>query len=233
MSTDLSELSDSLTSATKIAALIDHTILRADATRQDVIRLCEEARRFGFASVCVNSFWVPVVAAELRGTAVKVCSVVGFPLGAMSTGAKRTEAEIAVRDGAREIDMVMNAGALKTGDHDAVRSDMEAVVRAAHAGGAIVKVILETCLLTDEEKVTACRIAQAAGAAFVKTSTGFGSGGATPEDVALMRKTVGPSMGVKASGGIRTLDDLRRMVAAGANRIGASAGVKIIEAAQR
>jgi deoxyribose-phosphate aldolase len=220
-------------SKVNIAALIDHTILRADATRQDVIRICGEAKTFGFASVCVNSCWVPAVASELAGTSVKVCSVVGFPLGAMSSEAKRVEAELAVRAGAHEIDMVINVGALKASERDFVRSDMEAVVTTCHAAGAIVKVIIETALLTDSEKVTACQLAAAAGADFVKTSTGFASKGATPEDVALMRKTVGPNLGVKASGGIRTLEDVQRMVAAGATRIGASAGVAIVESVSR
>jgi deoxyribose-phosphate aldolase len=213
--------------------LIDHTILRADATRQDVARICGEAKQHQFASVCVNGCWVPFVAAELAGTSVKVCTVVGFPLGAMATDAKRVEAEIAVRAGAHEIDMVMNVGALKGSERDQVRSDIEAVVRICRAGGASVKVILETALLTDSEKVVACQLAQSAGAGFVKTSTGFGPSGATAEDIALMRNTVGSAMGVKASGGIRTLADLERMVAAGANRIGASASVQIIEAAAR
>lgn len=217
----------------KIAALIDHTILRADATREDVRRICAEAKQYTFASVCVNGFWVPLVASELAGTPVKVCSVVGFPLGAMATEAKRVETEVAIRAGAHEIDMVLNVGALKGGERDAVRADVDAVVMAAHAGGAIVKVILETALLTDDEKVIACELCQRADADYVKTLTGFGPSGATVEDVALMRKTVGASMGVKASGGIRTLEDLRRMVNAGATRIGASASVKIMEAVGR
>jgi deoxyribose-phosphate aldolase len=213
-----------------IAALIDHTILKPDATRADIVRLCAEARSFGFASVCVNGFWVPVVADALAGSSVKVCTVVGFPLGAMATAAKSAEAEIALRDGATELDMVLNAGALKSGEFDLVGSDIRAVVEAAHASGALVKVILETSLLSDDQKVTACRLATDAGADFVKTSTGFGSAGATAADVALMRTTVGPNIGVKASGGIRTLEHVRTMIAAGANRIGASAGVAIVEA---
>jgi deoxyribose-phosphate aldolase len=213
-----------------IAALIDHTILRADATRENVVALCAEARQYGFASVCVNGCWVPVAASELAGTAVKVCTVVGFPLGAMSTDAKRTEAELAVRAGAHEIDMVINVGALKGGERDYVRSDMEAVVRVCHAAGALVKVIIETALLTNTEKVIACQLAESAGADYVKTSTGFSTAGATTNDVELMRKTVGDRLGVKASGGIRTLDDLKAMVAAGATRVGASASVKIVEA---
>ena len=213
------------------AALIDHTILKADATRADVEKVCREAREYGFASVCVNSYWVPLVAKELAESHSKVCTVVGFPLGAMSTAAKVAETEIAVREGAREVDMVINIGELKAGEIEIVRADIAAVVDAAYAGGAIVKVIIETALLTDDEKRLACRLAREASAAFVKTSTGFSSAGATARDVALMRELVGPEMGVKASGGIRTIDDLRNMVAAGANRIGASASVKIVEGA--
>jgi deoxyribose-phosphate aldolase len=213
-----------------IAALIDHTILKADATRAEVIKVCREARQYSFASVCVNGYWVPLVKAELAGSQVKVCTVVGFPLGAMSTEAKAAETAVAVRAGAQEIDMVINIGALKSGDTDAVRMDIAAVVHAAHAGGAIVKVIIETALLDDTQKRVACQLAKAAGAEFVKTSTGFSTSGATAQDIALMRAAVGPQMGVKASGGIRTLDDLRTMAAAGATRIGASASVKIVEA---
>lgn len=213
-----------------IAALIDHTILKADATRADVIKVCREARQYSFASVCVNAYWVPVLKAELAGSPVKVCTVVGFPLGATSTEAKVAETTAAVRAGAQEIDMVINIGALKSGDTDAVRADIAAVVQSAHAGGAIVKVIIETALLDDTQKRVASQLAKAAGAEFVKTSTGFSTSGATAHDVALMRAAVGPQMGVKASGGIRTLDDLRTMAAAGATRIGASASVKIVEA---
>jgi deoxyribose-phosphate aldolase len=213
-----------------IAALIDHTILKADATRTDVVKVCREARQYGFASVCVNPYWVPLVTAELTGSRVKVCTVVGFPLGATSTESKVCETQVATRAGAQEIDMVINVGALKSGENDAVRNDIAAVCRAAHAGGAIVKVIIETALLDDEQKRVACQLAKATGAEFVKTSTGFAATGATAHDVALMRAAVGPVMGVKASGGIRTLDDLRTMAAAGATRIGASASVKIVEA---
>ena len=213
-----------------IAALIDHTILKADATRADVLKICREARQYSFASVCVNSYWVPLVRAELAGSPVKVCTVVGFPLGAASTGAKAAEATIAVRDGAQEVDMVINVGALKSGDQDAVKADIATVVKVSHAGGAIVKVILETSLLTDSEKITACVLSKAAGADFVKTSTGFSTAGATAHDIALMRQSVGPDMGIKASGGIRSLQDLQTMTAAGATRIGASASVKIVEA---
>ena len=214
------------------AALIDHTLLRPDAVESDVMKVCAEAKAHGFASVCVNSCWVPVVARELAGTAVKVCSVIGFPLGAMLTSAKVSETAAAVTAGASEIDMVQNVGWLRAGALDAVRADIAAVVGEAGRGSAIVKVILETSLLTQDQKVIACRLAQEAGAAFVKTSTGFGSGGATEDDVALMRAAVGATMGVKASGGIRTLADVERMVAAGATRIGASAGVSIVQSAE-
>jgi|SRR5689334_9701496 deoxyribose-phosphate aldolase len=212
-----------------IAGLIDHTLLRPDATRDEILRLCREAVQYKFASVCVNSFWTPLVAAEIAGSSVKVCSVVGFPLGANLTEAKVAETEAALRAGAREIDMVQNIGALKSGDERTVQADIHAVVQAAHGAGAIVKVILETCLLSDDQKTRACLLAKAAGADFVKTSTGFGSAGATEHDVALMRRMVGPAMGVKASGGIRTFNDAKKMIAAGANRIGASASVKIVQ----
>ena len=212
-----------------IAGLIDHTLLRADATREEIVKLCREAVQFKFASVCVNSFWVPLVAAEIAGSPVKVCAVVGFPLGASLTEAKVAETEAALRAGAREIDMVQNIGALKSGDEKTVQADIQAVVQAAHGAGAIVKVILETALLSDDQKTKACLMAKAAGADFVKTSTGFGPAGATEHDVALMRRMVGPETGVKASGGIRTLADAKKMIAAGANRIGASASVKIVQ----
>jgi deoxyribose-phosphate aldolase len=213
-----------------IAALIDHTILKPEATRAEVVKVCREAREYSFASVCVNPYWVPLVRAELRGSAVKVCTVVGFPLGATSTEAKVAEASAAVRAGAEEIDMVINVGALRSGDHEAVKLDIQQVVKVSHEARAIVKVILETALLDDNEKAVACTLCKLAGADFVKTSTGFSKSGATAHDVALMRRVVGPEMGVKASGGIRTLDDLRQMTAAGATRIGASASVKIVEA---
>lgn len=215
-----------------LAARIDHTLLRADATAAEIRKLCAEARRYGFASVCVHSYWVSLAAAELAGSAVKVCSVVGFPLGANSTAAKVAETEDAVKHGASEIDMVLNLGELKGGHYDAVQRDIGAVAHAAHEGGAILKVILETALLDDEQKLIASRIAKDAGAEFVKTSTGFSSGGATVHDVELMRRAVGGAMGVKASGGIRTREDVERMIAAGATRIGASAGVQIMEAAE-
>ena len=213
-----------------IAALIDHTILKADATRAEIVKVCREARQYSFASVCVNPYWVPLVRSELAGSPVKVCTVVGFPLGATSTEAKVCETQTALREGAQEIDMVINIGALKSGDRDAVRADIERVVRAAHQGSAIVKVIIETALLTDPEKTLASVLTKEAGADYVKTSTGFSTAGATAHDIALMRAAVGPLMGVKASGGIRTLEDLRAMTAAGATRIGASASVKIVEA---
>lgn len=213
-----------------IAALIDHTILKADATRADILKVCREARQYNFASVCVNPYWVPLVKAELAGSPVMVCTVVGFPLGATSTEAKVAETLAAVRAGAQEIDMVINVGALRSGDLETVRGDIAEVVRASHAGGAIVKVILETALLDDNQKAVACTLCKLAGADFVKTSTGFSTSGATAHDVALMRAVVGPDMGVKASGGIRTLEDLKNMAAAGASRIGASASVKIVEA---
>jgi len=217
--------------APDIAALIDHTLLRPEATRDDILRICEEALKYGFASVCVNPFWVPLAASQLAGSKVKVCTVVGFPLGASMTEIKRAEAMSAIRAGAKEIDMVVAIGALRSGDYDTVEQDIRAVVEAGHAGGAIVKTILETGLLDDKQKAAACTLAKRAGADFVKTSTGFGPSGATAHDIALMRQAVGPEMGVKASGGIRSLEDLRKMTAAGATRIGASASVKIVEAA--
>jgi deoxyribose-phosphate aldolase len=213
-----------------IARLIDHTILKPEATRDDILKLCKEAKKYSFASVCVNPYWVSTVASELAGTPVKVCTVVGFPLGANTTEIKRAETVAALRAGAQEIDMVMNVGALRSGDYDTVKMDIHSVVEVSHEAGAIVKVILETVLLDDNQKAVACTLAKLAGADFVKTSTGFSSGGATAHDIALMRSVVGGEMGVKASGGIRTLEDLKKMAEAGASRIGASASVKIIEA---
>jgi len=213
-----------------IARLIDHTLLKPEATRAQIITLCAEAREHGFASVCVNPYWVPLAARELAGSGVNVCTVCGFPLGAATGGTKAHEAGEAAAAGAREIDMVINVGALRSGDHEAVRRDIELVAAATHAGGAILKVIIEAALLEDSEKTAACALAKAAGAEFVKTSTGFGPGGATAADVALMRAAVGPEFGVKAAGGIRTLDELEAMVAAGANRIGTSSGVRILQA---
>ena len=208
------------------AKLIDHTLLKPDATRDEVKKLCEEARRFGFASVCVNTTWVPMVKALLRQSGVMVCAVVGFPLGAMTPTAKAYEAREAVRQGADEIDMVLNVGALKSRDYETVFEDICRVVKASHPSR--VKVILETGSLTQEEKVIAISLSKLAGAHFVKTSTGFGKGGATVEDVSLMRKLVGQEMGVKASGGVRTREDAEKMALAGANRIGASASVAIV-----
>ncbi len=216
----------------RIASLIDHTILKPDSVRTDIERICREAVEYGFASVCANPCWVPVMARALAGSTVPVCSVIAFPFGATSTAAKVAESEIAIGEGARELDMVINIGALRSGDLALVRDDIGAVVSAAHARGASVKVILETALLTDDQIVECCRLAQQVNADFVKTSTGFASGGATVAVVELMRRTVGPDMGVKASGGIRTLEDFNRMVAAGASRIGASAGVQIVDASR-
>jgi deoxyribose-phosphate aldolase len=217
--------------ASTIARLIDHTLLRPEATRDDVLRACDEARRYYFASICVNPCWVPLATAELAGSGVKTCTVVGFPLGVNSTEIKRAETEAALRVGAQEIDMVINVGALRSGDYDAVKLDIQSVVELCHRRAAIAKVILETAMLNDHQKVTACNLAKMAGADFVKTSTGFGPAGATVQDVALMRRTVGQDAGVKAAGGIRTLEDVQRMVAAGATRIGTSSGVQIVEAA--
>ena len=209
--------------------LFDHTILKADATRKDVKRVCDEAMAYSFCSVCVNSYYVPYVANLLHGSDVKICSVVGFPLGAMSTRAKALEAKIAVMDGADEIDMVINVGALKDRDYSVVLEDIKAVKEAC--GENVLKVIIETCLLTDDEKVKACELAKEAGADFVKTSTGFGSAGANVEDVRLMRETVGPDMGVKASGGIHDKEFAKELVDAGANRLGTSATIDIVESA--
>jgi len=211
-----------------LAQFIDHTMLNPDATAADIDRLCSEAEQYQFASVCINPTWVKRAANNLRGTGVPVCTVIGFPLGATTTEVKMTEARKALRDGAREIDMVLNIGALKSGETELVYNDIAKVVDAAHEVGAICKVILETALLGDEEKVIASALSKRARADFVKTSTGFGPGGATVYDVALMRETVGPEMGVKASGGVRTADDAEDMIAAGATRIGASAGVQIV-----
>src|ERR1700704_2174997 len=212
-----------------LAKLIDHTLLKPEATRDEVVKLCEEARKHRFASVCVNTTWVPLCKAMLGGTDVMVCAVVGFPLGAMSPGAKAYEAREAMRQGAREIDMVINIGALKSGDYETVFEDICRVVKAC--APAAVKVILETSALDTEQKIIGCTLAKLAGAAFVKTSTGFGKGGATVEDIELMRRIVGPELGVKASGGVRTADDVLKLAQAGANRIGASASVAIVSGA--
>ncbi|MFD1955040.1 deoxyribose-phosphate aldolase [Paenibacillus thailandensis] len=214
-------------SAADVAAAIDHTLLKPDATREMVVKLCEEAAKYRFATVCVNPGWVRLAASKLAGTGVGVTTVVGFPLGATTTLAKAAEARDAIANGATEIDMVMNVGRLKSGDLEGVKSDI-AGVAAACGSQAVLKVILETGLLTDEEKETACRLCAEAGAGFVKTSTGFGPGGATEADIALMRRVVGPDMGVKASGGVRDLETALRMMDAGATRIGTSSGVAIV-----
>jgi len=213
------------------AGLIDHTLLKPEASREEIRKLCQEAVRFGFASVCINPWNVPLAAELVRGSKVKVCTVIGFPLGATLSRVKIQEAEEAIKLGAQEVDMVINIGALKSGLDDVVESDIRGVVEAAHRSGAICKVIFETSLLTAEEKIRAALASKRAGADFVKTSTGFSTGGATAEDVALMRAVAGKDIGVKASGGVRTFDDLKKMVCAGATRIGASASVKIMQQA--
>jgi len=212
-----------------VAGLIDHTLLKPDASRADIERLCREAAQFRFATVCVNPTWVALAARLLAGSDVGVCSVVGFPLGATTPDVKHYETRRAIFDGAREVDMVINVGALKSGDLRLVERDIEVVALAAREAGVLTKVIIEAALLTDEEKVTACTLAKAAGSDYVKTSTGFGPGGATAADVALMRSVVGSVMGVKAAGGVRDLSALQAMVAAGATRVGASAGVRIVQ----
>ena len=213
----------------EVAALIDHTLLKPDATANDIERLCREAAEFRFATVCVNPTWVAFCARLLRGTGVGICSVVGFPLGATTPDAKQYETRRAIFDGATEIDMVLNVGALKSGDLRLVEQDIEGVTSACRQAGVVSKVIIEAALLTDEEKVTASTLTKAAGADFVKTSTGFGPGGATIGDVMLMRRVVGDTIGVKAAGGVRDLEQMRAMVAAGATRVGASAGVRIVK----
>ncbi|HDX9577228.1 TPA: deoxyribose-phosphate aldolase [Bacillus pseudomycoides] len=210
-----------------IAKLIDHTVLKPDTKKEDVMKVLEEAKKYNFASVCINPTWVKLAAEELAGHDVDVCTVIGFPLGANTTETKVFETKDVIAKGATEVDMVINVGALKDGDNELVEKDIYEVVQAAK-GKALVKVIIETCLLTDEEKVRACQLAVKAGTDFVKTSTGFSTGGATAEDIALMRKTVGENVGVKASGGVRTREDAEKMVEAGASRIGASASVAIV-----
>lgn len=212
-----------------LAGMIDHTLLKPDATADKIAQLCFEAKKYHFASVCINPTNVKLCAELLRGSDVKVCTVIGFPLGATSTDVKVFETKDAIQNGATEIDMVINIGALKAGDNELVAHDIREVVRAAHASDALVKVIIETALLTDEEKIIACLLAKEAGADYVKTSTGFSSGGATVHDVALMRRTVGPNLGVKAAGGIHSHEEAEQLVAAGATRLGASAGIKIIQ----
>lgn len=214
-----------------MAGMIDHTLLKPDATPDKITQLCMEARKYNFASVCVNPFYVKLCADLLRGSPVKVCCVVGFPLGATIPEVKVIEARMAIENGASEIDMVINIGALKARDSALVARDIRGVVTTAHAAGALVKVIIEACLLTDEEKVLACLLSKEAGADYVKTSTGFSTGGATVQDIILMRQTVGPEMGVKAAGGIHSREDAEKLVKAGATRIGASAGIKIVGAA--
>ncbi len=215
-----------------LAGMIDHTLLKPDTTPDKVTQLCMEARKYNFASVCVNPSYVKLCADLLRGSSVKICCVIGFPLGATLPEIKVLETKMAIENGASEIDMVINIGALKARDSALVARDIRGVVATAHAAGALVKVILETCLLNDEEKVLGCLLSKEAGADFVKTSTGFSTGGATVHDIELMRQTVGPAMGVKASGGIHTREDAEKMIKAGATRIGASAGVKIVQETQ-
>jgi deoxyribose-phosphate aldolase len=215
-----------------VAAMIDHTLLKPDATRQQIEELCREAAQFKFATVCVNPTWVALCARLLSGSGVGVCSVVGFPLGATTADAKGYETRRVIFDGAREVDMVINVGALKSGELRAVERDIDSVTSPCRECGVLSKVIIEAALLTDDEKVTACTLAKAAGADYVKTSTGFGPGGATAADVALMRRIVGAEMGVKAAGGVRDLEGVKAMIAAGATRVGASAGVKIVKEAR-
>ncbi len=216
-----------------LARMIDHTLLKPDATRDQITQLCRQARKHGFASVCVNPTHVALCAQLLQDSDIPVCTVAGFPLGATLTEVKVFEAQQAIRHGATEVDMVINIGALKSGDNELVEGDIASVAQACHAGHAILKVIIEAALLTDEEKKVACQLAKTVGADFCKTSTGFGPGGATVEDVALMRRVVGPAMGVKAAGGIRTYEDAKKMIAAGATRIGTSAGVRIVQQAEK
>jgi deoxyribose-phosphate aldolase len=215
-----------------VASLIDHTLLKPDATRHDIEVLCGEAAQFGFAAVCVNPTWVALAASRLRGTSVAVCSVVGFPLGASTSDVKAYETRRAIFDGAREIDMVINVGALKSGDLFRVERDIAAVTAPCQESRVLSKVIIEAALLSDDEKIAASRLAKAAGADYVKTSTGFGPGGATTADVALMRRAVGAEMGIKAAGGVRDLAGVKAMIAAGATRVGASAGVRIVQEAR-
>ncbi|WP_404355552.1 deoxyribose-phosphate aldolase [Cytobacillus firmus] len=210
-----------------VAKMIDHTLLKADATKGQIEKICAEAKEYNFGSVCVNPTWVKLSSDLLNGTEVKVCTVIGFPLGASTPETKAFETKNAIENGATEVDMVINIGALKGGDNELVERDIRAVVDAAK-GKALTKVIIETCLLTEEEKVRACELSVKAGADFVKTSTGFSTGGATAEDIALMRKTVGPDLGVKASGGVRSAEDAQKMIEAGATRIGASSGAAIV-----
>ncbi|GAA2557654.1 deoxyribose-phosphate aldolase [Neomicrococcus aestuarii] len=215
-------------SASELAQMIDHTLLKQNASREDILMVCDEAREYKFKSVCVNPLWVSTVREALAGTGVLTCSVIGFPFGATPTAVKVFETKQAIADGANEIDMVIDIAAALRGDREALVADISAIANAAHEGDAILKVIFETAMLTEEAKVLACEASVEAGADFVKTSTGFGGGGATVEDVALMRKTVGPDMGVKASGGVRSLEDALAMIEAGATRLGASSGIAIV-----
>jgi len=215
----------------KLEKYIDHTLLKPEATEEDIIKICKEAREYNFASVCVNAYYASLVSNELKGTNVKTCVVVGFPLGATTKEVKAFETKQAIENGAEEIDMVINIGALKSKKYNEVKEDIDAVVQAAK-GKALVKVILENCLLTKEEIIKACELSKEAGADFVKTSTGFSTGGAKPEDVKLMREIVGENMGVKASGGVRTREDAEVVISAGASRIGASASIAIVEASK-
>lgn len=217
-----------MSNAKELAKYIDHTLLKPDASEEQIKKLCAEAREYEFASVCVNPCYLKTVVSELKGTKVAPCVVVGFPLGAMTSESKAFETKDAIAKGAKEVDMVINVGAVKSGNWDYVLDDIKAVVNAAN--GTLVKVIIETCLLTDEEKVRVCQLSKQAGANFVKTSTGFSTGGATVADVKLMRKTVGAEMGVKASGGVRTYQDALDMIEAGASRLGTSAGIAIVTA---
>jgi deoxyribose-phosphate aldolase len=226
-------MTPNLEDPSSVAALIDHTLLKADASIKEVNRACREARELGFASVCINPYWASYAAEALAGARSRVCTVIGFPLGANTTSVKIAEAEEALSAGALELDMVQNVGALRSGRSDVVASEIRRLAELAHSRKAILKVIIETCLLTDEEKIASCTLAAEAGADFVKTSTGFSTGGADTADVELMRRIVGPGMGVKASGGVRTLDAVRHMVAAGATRIGTSSGVQILAEFQR
>ena len=222
------ELTMNIDLKSKVAGMIDHTLLKQDATEDAIKKLCQEAIDNKFCSVCINPSYVPLCSELLEGSSVKVCTVIGFPLGATTTGSKVFEADEAIKNGAQEVDMVVNGGKIKSGDWDYVKNDIAKVVEVAN-GRALVKVIIETCLLTDEEKVRVCEISKEVGADFVKTSTGFSTGGATVEDIALMRKTVGPDMGVKASGGVRDAEKAKALIEAGATRLGASAGIAIVE----
>ncbi|WP_442543153.1 deoxyribose-phosphate aldolase [Arthrobacter sp. KN11-1C] len=226
------EASPALDNSASIASYVDHTLLKPEASEAEVRQICAEAAEYKFKSVCVNPIWVKTVTKALKGSGVLTCSVVGFPLGATPSDVKAFEARGAVLDGADEVDMVINIAAARAGDKGALVDDITAVAEAVHAGGAILKVIIETALLNDEQKILACEASVEAGADFVKTSTGFNGGGATVEDVALMRKTVGPDLGVKASGGVRSLADAQAMIAAGATRIGASSGIAIVKGEQ-